>query len=166
MKTVAYDEAKLKLVPIEPTEEMILAAALFEHAYVHSVDYRNKIYQAMVAAAPRVSLERPEECRKEIQFWADKAAELAVSRLPQGTQTRIVEATQIYVPVICQNGHRSTASYVWRDNEFVYEGVPRINNCACPKLSLGQGWKADGKPYVFSKPVEAQGTDTQTGETV
>lgn len=57
---------------------------------------------------------------------------------------------RIYLPVVCQNGHRATASYRWEASamEFIFEAPPRNQQCNCPKSDLGEGYRTDGNPYL------------------
>lgn len=52
MKTVTFDETKWKLVPIEPTDEMI-------RAYIHQpLMSGQELYKLMIAAAPEYQAEK------------------------------------------------------------------------------------------------------------
>lgn len=75
-------------------------------------------------------------------------------------------AGRIYIPVICQNGHKAIASYRWDKErmEFVFEGVPESEKCNCPKSSLGDGYKANGFPAMFKAAPQPTPTEVkQTG---
>lgn len=54
MKTVTFDESVWQLVPVEPTAEMLLAAA----GEVHSATYWGSAYLAMLAAAPKPEIKK------------------------------------------------------------------------------------------------------------
>ena len=55
---------------------------------------------------------------------------------------------RIYIPVVCQNGHKATASFRLENLDFIFESVPRSEQCRCPKMDSGQGYRADGKPFT------------------
>ena len=55
---------------------------------------------------------------------------------------------KIGVPVKCQNGHRAAWLYSFRGLDVISEGVPHKEKCACPKHEIGQGYCADGEPFV------------------
>lgn len=53
MKTITYDETKWKLVPVEPTPEMVKAMAaayLDQHGYADA--FIKAMYASAIAAAP------------------------------------------------------------------------------------------------------------------
>ena len=52
MKTITYDESKWKLVPVEPTEEMLRAGVDAAIAQKNSRPWCPPCYRAMLAAAP------------------------------------------------------------------------------------------------------------------
>lgn len=54
----------------------------------------------------------------------------------------------VYIPVICQNGHKATASYEIVGLDAVYKGVPREESCSCPKHGMNEGWRANGEPFI------------------
>ena len=67
MKTVTYDETKYKLVPIEPSVEMTNCGAphltgLTSYAY----PITNRIFAAMLAAAPEAPEVEPEPVNKQL----------------------------------------------------------------------------------------------------
>ena len=63
-----------------------------------------------------------------------------------------MKLTRIFVPVVCQNGHKTVASFRWDPArlEFIFE-TPMLQ-CFCPKGELGQGYRAAGDPYIKRKP--------------
>lgn len=67
---------------------------------------------------------------------------------PQNSDER--EALLIFLPVICQNGHKALATYRWDSArmDYIFESVPRDEQCKCPKHNLGQGYKQDGAPFI------------------
>lgn len=55
---------------------------------------------------------------------------------------------KIGVPVKCQDGHRAVWFYSFRGLDVISEGVPHKSKCDCPKHEIGQGYFADGEPFV------------------
>lgn len=74
-------------------------------------------------------------------------AEQALQVLDEEREVLPIEGS-IYLPVICQNGHKAVAVYRWdaRAMEFIFE--PPRGQCPCPKSDFGEGYRADGAPYL------------------
>ena len=69
---------------------------------------------------------------------------------------------RICLPVICQNGHKAMSHFRFdrQSMEFVWEGVTREESCKCPKHDVGQGWRANGDPFIqaaLALPQERNG---------
>lgn len=56
---------------------------------------------------------------------------------------------KIGVPVTCQNGHKATWVIEIDGLDIIEHGVNRVVACDCPKICVGQGYRAAGKPYVI-----------------
>lgn len=55
---------------------------------------------------------------------------------------------KIGVPVKCQNGHRAVWFYSFRGLDVISEVVDRELQCDCEYPESGQGYFADGEPFV------------------
>lgn len=59
---------------------------------------------------------------------------------------------KIGIPVKCQNGHKSTWLIEISGLDAVSMGTfGDPNRCKCPKHEIGQGYFADGKPFVVDQ---------------
>jgi hypothetical protein len=58
---------------------------------------------------------------------------------------------KIGIPVKCQNGHKATWFIEFRGLDTVHLGVPSEGKCDCPKHEIGQGYFADGAPFVVGQ---------------
>lgn len=64
---------------------------------------------------------------------------------------------KIGIPVRCQNGHKSTWLIEISGLEAVSMGTfGDPNRCKCPKHEIGQGYFADGKPFVVDQTDAAR----------
>ncbi len=55
---------------------------------------------------------------------------------------------QVLIPVECQNGHKAYAQMEIYGLEAKYLGVPKEQDCACPKHETHQGWRAYDSPVA------------------
>jgi len=58
---------------------------------------------------------------------------------------------KIGVPVKCQNGHKAVWIMHITGFECYQDGVPKDEQCQCPKNDLGEGWHACGEPFIIEK---------------
>lgn len=64
---------------------------------------------------------------------------------------------KIHLPVRCQNGHEAIATYKFDKDrmEFIFQSVPKEEQCNCPKWDIGEGYSANGKPYtILASPAK------------
>jgi len=63
MKTITFDETKWKLVPVQPTREMLMAALDADNASYDNHQYvLTEQWNAMLAATPATPLQEPGKC--------------------------------------------------------------------------------------------------------
>lgn len=64
---------------------------------------------------------------------------------------------KIGIPVKCQNGHKATWLIEISGLDAVTMGAfGDPNRCKCPKHDIGQGYFADGEPFVFDQADAAR----------
>lgn len=51
---------------------------------------------------------------------------------------------KLRIRVVCQNGHEAWSYFERRGLDIWWRGVPREEQCDCPKADFGEGYRAAG----------------------